>query len=334
VSHNTRRSPNVPPFDIQGLMEFGDLPRPKWDLVESWIEARVAEENRWEAWLEVQRQWLETLGPELGEGYRAVESDNFLVLIDRPDTSIDRFLEFAETCRKSLEALLPGVADLEVAGKHVVVALNHVNDYHRYIGHDDRRDGASGGMHIRTGLPHVALNAFDLAGATNTLAHELMHVALHHLEMPVWLEEGLAQMFEHDATGRQLLVVDAETAAAHKDYWRRYGLGEFWHGEGFNSGEEVQKLCYELAEITIRLLVENHRPRWFGLSSGKQRQLAEFLNAAKIDDAGAAASEKHLGRPITELPATFLGPGPWSRGLRGNSRTAGRERNDNWSGTT
>ena len=50
-----------------------------------------------------------------------------------------------------------------------------------------------------------AKNGKELWILEDTLGHELTHVSLHHLSMPQWLEEGLAQMFEHNMTGRSLL---------------------------------------------------------------------------------------------------------------------------------
>src|SRR5690606_29366156 len=124
----------------------------------------------------------------------------------------------------------------------------------------DSESGESAGVRIREGYPHIAQWGIDLAGLENVLAHEMTHAALDHLTMPQWIEEGLAQMFEHDMTGRQQLELTHSRAEEHKRYWKRRGMDEFWFGDGFHQSGEGQLFNYELAEILMRLLWEDHRP--------------------------------------------------------------------------
>lgn len=130
--------------------------------------------------------------------------------------------------------------------------------------------------------------------------------------MPQWLEEGLAQMFEHDMTGRQLLELDAESAGRHRRHWGAHGLDEFWSGEGFSRPGEVQELSYQLAEVLVRLLAEEARPRWFGWVREPRRRFLAFLRGAAAADCGEAACREHLGHGLADLAAKFLGPGSWS----------------------
>jgi hypothetical protein len=140
------------------------------------------------------------------------------------------------------------------------------------------------------------------------------YISLYHLSMPQWLEEGLAQMFEHDVTGSSPLEVDAEMARRQKRYWGRCGLDGFWRGEVFSRRGKVQELSYQLAEILVRLLVEEGRPRWFGRVREPQRRLLAFLREASMSDCGEAACREHLGVALSDLAARFLGPGSWSPG--------------------
>jgi len=119
-------------------------------------------------------------------------------------------------------------------------------------------------------------------------------------------------MAEHEMTGRGLLVVDAKMARRYKQYWGRHGLDAFWRGEGFSRPGNVQELCYQLAEILARLMVEDARPRWFGLVREPRRRFFAFLREAAVADSGESACRKHLGCGLSELAARFLGPGPWS----------------------
>ncbi len=172
--------------------------------------------------------------------------------------------------------------------------------------------GASVGVQIRRGYPHIAMLGSKLFGLEATLAHELTHVALQHLSMPFWLEEGFTQMFEHRLTGRQVLEVGTKLALRHKKNWSRRGLNAFWQGDGFVSPGKIQELSYQLAEILNRLLVAESQPRWFGWVREPQRRFLAFVKNAKAEDCGEAACREHLGYDLGDLAAKFLGPGDWS----------------------
>lgn len=301
-------------IDLADLLDWEEgLPRPRWEAVQARIEAEVSQAEQPAAWVAVERQWLEALGPACDAGYRAVQSDRFLLLITGNDGQIDRFLGFAETCHDLLENQLATVADLRVVGKHVVLAFRNVEDYYRYVAGlcPEGEQGGSAAMHIRLGHPHIAVNAADLAQAQISLAHELTHAALQHLGMPLWVEEGLTQMFEHDAGKRWPRLLGPNSGERQRRYWRKYGLESFWSGDGFFAPTRRQGLCYELAETLMRLLIEDHRPRWFGLSRGRRQCLIQFLQTAKYHDAGQSAAVEHLGFGLENLVTKFLGPGDW-----------------------
>ncbi len=297
--------------DISGFLAWDeDLPRLRWDLVNSWVESREAH-SRWAAWDVACGGWLRALAAALNGDYHVIESDHFRLLAAKADGHGDVLLRHAESCRTRLLTGLGGVASFEGAGdRTAVVALRTHADYYQYISpfYPEGQHGGSAGVHIREGLPHVALCGTQLWALENTLAHELTHASLHHLTMPQWLEEGLAQMFEHDMTGRLLLEVDEEMAARHKRYWGKRGMDGFWRGESFSRPGKVQELSYQLAEILVRLLVEDAKPGWFGWGRGRQGQFFAFLRSAGAGDCGEAACREHLGCPLRDLAARFLGP--------------------------
>jgi hypothetical protein len=301
-------------LDITDAITWEDgLPVPQWDLIAAWVEARGDPEAPWDAWTAVARQWLTALGPALGGRYGVSETEHFLGLAPTGEGIGPSLLGFAERCRSQLLSLLGGVTDFLVPGKQVVVALASEDDYYRYISlfSPDGEQGGSAGLHIREGYPHVALRGNVRWARETVLAHELTHSALHYLGLPQWIEEGLAQMFEHDMAGRSLLELDPEKAGEHKRYWGKRGLDAFWRGEGFSRPGKVQELSYQLAEILIRLLVEDSRPRWFGLVKEPRTRFFAFLRGARASDCGEWACRRHLGFGLSDLAAKFLGPGDW-----------------------
>ncbi len=298
-------------IDISDTFEWHDgLPTPRWDVIWARIES-VEPEARLGILMTATRQWLEELGRAFDGEYAIDESDHFLVLAPRADGTGPHLLGFAAKCRESLRLVLEELADFDSFGKPVVVLPKTREEYYRYICryYPEGEHGGSGGVHIREGYPHVVLHGPELWDLENTLAHEFTHVALHHLAMPAWLEEGLAQMIEHQMTGGLLLEVDLELAHRHKRYWGEHGLDSFWSGEGFSQADEVQELSYELAEILVRLLVEGSRPRRFGRAREPRRRFLAFLRNAAESDHGEASCREHLGYGIADLAAQFLGPG-------------------------
>jgi hypothetical protein len=300
-------------LDIATLVVWDEgLPRPQWDVLEAWIDSHCPADARRNAWDDALQQWLEQLQAALGGELALAESEHFFALA--LPALAQTATKFAEHARTSLLAMFSGVADFATPGKQVIVSLPTLDEYYRYISYfyPEGEHGGSLGVHLRESYPHVALFGKDLWVLENTLAHELMHVSLHRCQLPQWVEEGLAQMFEHDMTGRNQLLLDREKVAKHKDYWTEHGLDAFWYGQGFHLPDDVQELSYQLAEIVVRLMVEEARPRWFGLVRGEQQRFFEFLRTARADDCGAAASEEHLRLPLAALASRFLGEGDWS----------------------
>jgi hypothetical protein len=166
-------------------------------------------------------------------------------------------------------------------------------------------------MQIREGYPHIVFHGDDLTTLEHTVAHELTHAALSHLSLPAWIDEGLAQMFDHNMTGTRFLL-SQELAQQHQRFWRSHGLDPFWKGDGFTRPDKGQKLSYELAELLLRMLSEDYRPRWFGSDKRPQRRFIAFLLHATAADGGESAARKHLGIGLGELVSRFLGPGDWS----------------------
>jgi hypothetical protein len=307
---------NADDFDIADLLDWDEeLPRPKWDLIESWVDSHPVEDQR-NVWTVALRQWLSQLGEALGEEYATNESDEFLILAPNSETA-GALIWFAGKCRTRLQTIMGSVAQFTVAGKQVAIAFDNSDDYYRYVSpyFPEGEHGLTGGLQIREGYSHIAMQGANSWMLENTLAHELTHAALQHLAMPQWLEEGLAQMVEHDMTGRGLLELTVEIADRHKRYWGKHGLDDFWRGEGFSRSGKVQELSYQLAEVLIRLLVEDSRPRWFGLVREPQQRFFAFLAEVNAVDCGEESCRQCLGFGLSDLASRFLGEGDWSPSL-------------------
>lgn len=293
------------------------LPRPEWDRISEWMDQHAPLEMKLEMWGEIGRQWLTKLGPALGPRHEVIESENFVALVSQREEINHILLSFAERSRSGILSALDGVAEFAGREKDFLIILPTAKQYYRYIGqfYPEGTHGGSGGIHIRDGYSHVVLYGRQLWSLENALAHELTHVALQHLSLPLWVEEGLAQVFEKSLHGSQFFKLDVAAARRQKEFWTRHGLSFFWSGEGFGRPDDFQELSYQLAEILVRLLlVEVGRPRWFGIIKEPRRRLLEFFRSANYEDGGEAACRLELGFGLSDLAAKFLGQGPWFPG--------------------
>ncbi len=86
-----------------------------------------------------------------------------------------------------------------------------------------------------------------------TLLHEITHACLSHLELPLWVEEGMTQLAEEAAVNRwNRFQLEPQAAAEVRKYWRDRGLADFWWGRGFSGLDDGQSHSYRLADILFR----------------------------------------------------------------------------------
>ncbi|MCE9630935.1 MAG: hypothetical protein K8S94_09535 [Planctomycetia bacterium] len=292
------------------------LPVPDWDRVGEWVKLYVPPDDRYEVWTEFALQWFDLTNDQFDNRYEVLETPHFLLFGLPEETPLKSLGRFAEECRAQLIHNLPGLAKFNTPGKTVIFVFTgrdayyaHVDDYH-----GDGEYGGSGGMHIRTRYSHVVIQQLRNADIFQVCAHELTHAAIEHFEMPLWLEEGLTQLFEHDLAGKPFLL-EAKEVAEQKAYWRDNGLDEFWSGEGFSRPGDVQKYSYQLAEILLRLLLSDYRPRWLGFDRRPLVTLMNFIRHARRDDSGEEAAQEHLGLSLEDIAAKSLGRGGRSRDI-------------------
>jgi len=131
------------------------------------------------------------------------------------------------------------------------------------------------------------------------LAHELTHNCVVHLKLPLWLNEGLAEMFERTVADARDPVLDYDLKERHLAFWNSETIQEFWSGISFQKPGDSNQLSYSLAQIVLSLLLE------------KPGDWGSFLKQAQWGDAGQTAAMDCLGTDLGEVMSTFLGEGDW-----------------------
>lgn len=192
------------------------------------------------------------------------------------------------------------------------VLILHFVDQERYYQYasafyPEGEFGGSSGMQIRTGYPHIVLWGTEGYQLGPTIAHELLHLAMAHRSLPLWLEEGMAQMFELDMGSFDAIAYRSEDLSKCKAFWNEQELETFWSGEVFSRSEDAQKYAYLLAETLVRnMLAEYGKNSW--LKRKKPTRFREFVETAHYKDAGESAAKETLGKDIEQIASQFLGP--------------------------
>jgi hypothetical protein len=279
------------------------LPRPNWSAIYDWVNDHVADADFDNAWTEVAREWLQKLHASLPPRYEISESDQFCLLSPQHNPPAEQLLGWCERFRDAVLKRLPGVAEDEGFGKHVVLAFDDESTYYDYVADYYPEDGAfatSGGIFLSDGYDHFAFWTRGCHQLDRTIAHELTHAMLCHLPLPLWLNEGVTQLLEDIVLDSSSFVIDRDLVQRHREYWSQDTIDGFWSGESFYLPSEGQPLSYHLALILVR-----------NLCSDYQSKVLDFLRNAEFSDAGEAAALRILGDSLHDRVVQFLGPGNW-----------------------
>jgi len=296
--------------------------RVDWQFVRQWIEARVAAHDWEQAWHETALLWAGKLRDDLGGSYAVCQSRQTILLCDQTVETAQWLLDYAGRAVHIIKEQLDGTAWHGAFGKDLVLIFSEQDDYYQYVSPylADGENPATSGMCIHTGYTHIALPWTTQFEAANVIIHELAHDCLAHLQLPLWLNEGMAVTLE-TAVGppprpigqsdQEALygasidwrapVMWDELAERHFAFWNEDNIQTFWAGTSFYVPGDSNELSYSLAHVFVKLLLER----------GGGETFRAFVEAAGQDDAGQTAAIDVLGVDLGEVAGTFLGAGNW-----------------------
>jgi hypothetical protein len=282
---------------------------PDWAAIWNEIEECAPEAERPVLWKAVVLAWVAQVQTHLGEKYVTWETDRFLYV---SDAGVEVVQDADTTCTTAIERIEASLVGLPVdpvhgMSKRVVLLFADIDAYCRYIAyfHAEGESPMSSGICLdRGGYPHIAIPATDVSTDQLALAHELTHLWVSHLPLPLWLNEALAMRMEQIVCGQQPLHLDRDILDRHSNHWNEETIQEFWTGASWQIPGESHELSYALAQLLwlkIETVLAPPRPK-----------LVEFIAQATLDDAGESAFQSAFDASLGDLVASILGEGPWS----------------------
>lgn len=289
-------------FDVARHLGFSHgIPLLDWDAAAAAARSHGSAHEA-EALAILRRAWLLHLGEALGSTFRLRESPEAIVLSALDEVTATALLRYVATTRRRLLRVLEGVAQFAPGEKSVVLVLDDEDSYYRYIANhypDDGEFGFSGGVFLAEGCPHFVVKRNDLRAIEPVIAHEMTHSALAHLDLPLWLDEGLAVNTERTLAGSTGNGhTPQQLHGKHVAFWDPARIQEFWSGRSFYRTDDGQMLSYELA----RILVQEMARDWPSFGA--------FTREARRDDAGHDAARRLLGVDLAASVCALFGKAP------------------------
>jgi hypothetical protein len=141
-----------------------------------------------------------------------------------------RLLQWSSSALARIIAIVGDHRTPEMVGPRIIMLFDDVDRYYDYIDKyypDAGEYGGSGGLCVSRDYFHVVVGPGEFGAQQSTLAHELTHLALGSLAIPLWLDEGIAQMMQEVLLGAPHFHIDREIVQRHQSLWKREGLQAF-----------------------------------------------------------------------------------------------------------
>jgi len=307
----------IEPFDIHAhLHNHEGLPIPDWNTIGHWANSLPASQRQ-DAWQQCARAWLLHMRDALGAPNALVQSKRASLITTLELRSAAAMTGYMERTVAKVLAILPSVAAAKDEWQPILIVFADQQRYYDYVSHaypDHGEFGFSGGMFLRTGPGHFVTYLDELPRMERTVAHEMTHACLAHLDIPLWLNEGLAVNTEHRIAGPTPPEFSPyEMHAKHVDFWNPETIQEFWNGRAFQRTDEGMMLSYDLAAILVRNMIQEWTP------------FVSFANAASYEDAGDRAARQHLHLDLGAAVASLFegeSPAEWSPNMEAMNAVA------------
>ena len=281
------------PFSMADYLSVSHgLPVLNWRALEEWAggNSDALELGR--------RAWLLHLRDALPPPLQLHESPDALVLSAFSRITAKSAAHCIANVRERIGQLLGGIAQ-RPSGKHSILIAIQPDSFHKYVSIYPSLANVSAstrGVFINLGCPHLVTVNENLWTLEPVIAREMTRGAIEHLELPLWLEEGIAIYAEKQIaiSGRDAGEAVA-TTANHRAFWNAQRFQEFWSGEIFHGTDDAIALSRDLARSMVEHLAKD------------RASFVEFATNASRDDGGAAAALGLLKQDLGDIATLVLG---------------------------
>lgn len=280
------------------LSHHNGFPFLDWTAAQTWADGLGDAPAQADAWARCEMAWLEHLQASLGPAYQ-LQQEGGAVLLSTLEPHVARaMLGYMGKTLQKIVRLLDGVAQPPEWGKDLLIVFDDEDTYYRYVSHYYPEAGefaGSSGLYINAGCGHFVTAKVDMRLIEPIIAHELTHSCVSRLPIPAWLNEGLAVNTEQrlSSPGPGLLTPQ-QMHDKHLGFWEAAEIQEFWSGKSFLRNDDGNMLSYDLARIVVAQL------------GGNWERFRNFVLAADLADAGAAAAAEHLGIDLGAVVCALL----------------------------
>ncbi|MEM7697225.1 MAG: hypothetical protein AAF236_02335 [Verrucomicrobiota bacterium] len=280
----------------------------RFDLVEHYLRGSVPEQDRSDFRALAIADWTIRLA-DCFPDYSVVRSQHFVTLAPTGhETGVAKNAErIGKQVRSSLSKVAGSPRDYPLA----VLAFGEADHYYSYISafYDSSLEtyAMSGGLFIEDpqNAQIVFHGAFGLETAqhdvsSRVLAHELCHAELFHLQLPMWLEEGITQDVEDSILNpayEEPLTVRARPQR-NREVWSPQNIQKLWTGLAFFE-PELNEFAYYFSRALVSLIRSE--------LCRSPADFASFLVEAGRGDAGEKAFIDTFGDSLGVLVEEILG---------------------------
>jgi hypothetical protein len=284
----------------------GPFPMAEWPAITAHInkQPQTDRSRLWHSaalhWAELSRQVLKKFVDSDASKvipYRLGQSARFIVLERSQPGAETRWPLFGEWV---LNNVLPLLAPIAIVPPWPIVGIfvhNALTLDQYCTAHTQKNSLLPGGCYLEGSNipPHIALlGAMDLLNLRVVFSHETIHALIHHLRMPLWLEEGICRHLESESLRIHNLIYLSEHNFRRNEHWQAHGLETFWSGACF--GNLGAHEAYGLAGRIVRRLLQSGPQSFF-----------KFTRLAKREDAGEAACRGVYGVSIKTIAGEMIG---------------------------
>lgn len=249
-------------------------------------------------------EWLKKTAASFGTDIRIFETNNFLVGLLGNTLSRKVMENNLERVRNHVLKLLGHAGKDPENRKEIILQFDNEDNYYKYISYfypDEGNFYMSGGTFISGEYPHFVMHGDEFNVLEGTIAHELTHLYLSHLPIPLWLNEGAAQNVTNAIIPKQgyKAEMDLEEIEKHIQYWNNDTIQDYLSGISFSRDDAGAQLSYSLSEFMVNQIA--HRCT----------NLIDYIAHADHKDGGYDAAVKLLEANIGIFAPSFLHDLDW-----------------------